>query len=183
MVSPIGGLRRGLVMESSEWLRRGALAATALALLAGVAWALRRRQPALLFGLVWYGVALAPMSGLVRIGAQGWADRYTYLPLVGPTLAVVWIVADQIERLPARSRPPARLAATASRRAPTSSAHSSSRRMTSERGRYSANSSADHLRRMRPRVKTGCFQTCSTSKPSSQPRRAAPRQMEGGKAP
>jgi tetratricopeptide (TPR) repeat protein len=55
--------------------------ATALALL------LRRRAPALAFGWGWYLVVLAPVSGLLHVGVQARADRYTYLPLVGVFLA------------------------------------------------------------------------------------------------
>jgi hypothetical protein len=75
--------------------------AGAAALLAGVtaaAWALRRRQPALLTGWLWYLAALLPVSGLIPIGGQGMADRYTYLPALGITVAAVWVVGDLVER-------------------------------------------------------------------------------------
>ncbi|HWR97570.1 MAG TPA: tetratricopeptide repeat protein, partial [Candidatus Methanoperedens sp.] len=70
------------------------LAATALrlALLVGAgaaAWAVRRR-PWLLCGWLWYLAALAPVIGLVQVGLQGMADRYTYLPSIGLALAVAW---------------------------------------------------------------------------------------------
>ena len=65
----------------------------ALALLAGVsaaAWRLRRRLPAVLVGWLWFLGTLVPVSGLVQVGWQGRADRYTYLPSVGLFVAVAW---------------------------------------------------------------------------------------------
>lgn len=52
--------------------------------------AVRRRLPYLTVGWLWYLVALLPISGIVPIGVQWMADRYTDLPLVGIYLAVVW---------------------------------------------------------------------------------------------
>lgn len=49
----------------------------------------RRRWPWLLFGWLWFGIVLLPMSGLVQIGSHARADRFTYLPMVGIFLAVV----------------------------------------------------------------------------------------------
>ncbi len=51
---------------------------------------LGHRFPWLVSGWVWYLVALAPVSGIVPVGSQIMADRYTYLPLVGPVAAAVW---------------------------------------------------------------------------------------------
>jgi tetratricopeptide (TPR) repeat protein len=41
-------------------------------------------------GWGWYVVALLPVLGIVQVGGQGLADRYTYLPLTGIFLAAVW---------------------------------------------------------------------------------------------
>jgi len=64
------------------------------ALLLGSATALavytRRRRPWLLAGWFWYLATLAPVVGLVQVGAQGMADRYTYVPLLGPFVALAW---------------------------------------------------------------------------------------------
>jgi hypothetical protein len=62
------------------------------ALTAG-AWALRRSQPFLLAGWLWYLGMLAPLSGIVSPGRAEYADRYTYLPQVGLCLAGVWAAA------------------------------------------------------------------------------------------
>ncbi|HVS64284.1 MAG TPA: tetratricopeptide repeat protein [Thermoanaerobaculia bacterium] len=64
-----------------------------LAFLLGVSivvWRLRRELPALLVGWAWYLVSLIPVVGLVQVGLQARADRYTYLPQVGVLIALVW---------------------------------------------------------------------------------------------
>jgi tetratricopeptide (TPR) repeat protein len=59
---------------------------------AGVA--LRKRAPYVLAGWLWYLGALVPVIGLVQVGWQAYADRYSYLPQVGILIAVCWGVAD-----------------------------------------------------------------------------------------
>ena len=49
-----------------------------------------RKQPALLMGWFWFLGTLVPVIGLVQVGGQAMADRYTYLPSLGIFLAVVW---------------------------------------------------------------------------------------------
>lgn len=73
-----------------------AVAASAVLLL-GItlaAWRERRRFPYLLAGWLWYLVALLPVSGLLQVGVFSMADRFTYLPLIGPVVAIVWLVTD-----------------------------------------------------------------------------------------
>lgn len=67
-------------------------AALALLAISGAAWRLRRRRPWLLVGWLWYLGMLVPVLGLVQVGMQARADRYTYLPLVGVAIAVAWQV-------------------------------------------------------------------------------------------
>ena len=86
-------------------LLRVALSLVALALLTGAAFWLRRRCPSLLVGWLWYVIALLPVLGLVQVGTQAMADRYTYVPLVGIFLAAVWGTAELGARL--RIPPPA----------------------------------------------------------------------------
>ena len=50
----------------------------------------RRRHPYVLVGWLWYLGTLVPVIGLVQVGSQAMADRYTYLPQIGICLAVVW---------------------------------------------------------------------------------------------
>jgi protein O-mannosyl-transferase len=61
-----------------------------LAVLTGAAIALRRRSPYFLMGWLWYLGMLAPVIGLIRIGSQARADRYTYLPQIGLYIALAW---------------------------------------------------------------------------------------------
>ncbi|MGP8201202.1 MAG: tetratricopeptide repeat protein [Limisphaerales bacterium] len=71
-----------------------ALAGTLLAGLSVVVWQERRRQPWLLTGWVWYLVMLLPVLGIIQVGAQAHADRYTYLPQIGIYMAVTWLAAE-----------------------------------------------------------------------------------------
>jgi tetratricopeptide (TPR) repeat protein len=89
-------------------LSRGVIAgAVALLLTVTVlAVALARRRPYLLVGWFWYLGTLLPVIGLVQIGRQAMADRYTYIPLIGIFLACVWGISD-------RATAPARTSRTA----------------------------------------------------------------------
>ncbi|HEY6000858.1 MAG TPA: hypothetical protein VI078_16345, partial [bacterium] len=69
-------------------------ALAALAAIGTAAALLRRRAPYLLAGCGWYLVALLPVLGLVQVGGQAMADRYTYLPSVGLCIAAAWTLAD-----------------------------------------------------------------------------------------
>jgi tetratricopeptide (TPR) repeat protein len=55
---------------------------------------LRRKRPYLFVGWFWYLVMLLPAIGIVQVGYQGHADRYTYLPLIGLFIAATWAIAD-----------------------------------------------------------------------------------------
>jgi cytochrome c-type biogenesis protein CcmH/NrfG len=67
----------------------GLLAAVSLA-----AVKLSARRPWLATGWFWYLGTMVPVIGVVRIGIHAHADRYTYLPLIGAAIIVVWGVAD-----------------------------------------------------------------------------------------
>ncbi len=56
----------------------------------------RKRRPYFLVGWLWYLGMLVPVLGLVQAGRQSMADRYTYLPLVGLSIALTWAVADAV---------------------------------------------------------------------------------------
>jgi hypothetical protein len=53
-----------------------------------------RRRPYLLFGWLWFLIALAPTVGLVQVGWQSMADRYTYLPSIGLAVLLVWAASE-----------------------------------------------------------------------------------------
>lgn len=50
----------------------------------------RKRRPYLLAGWLWYVGMLVPVIGLVQVGAQAMADRYTYVPLLGIFIIIAW---------------------------------------------------------------------------------------------
>ena len=53
-----------------------------------------RRRPYVAVGWFWYLGTLVPVIGLVQVGGQAVADRYSYVPLVGVFIAIVWCAAD-----------------------------------------------------------------------------------------
>jgi protein O-mannosyl-transferase len=69
-------------------------AATFLIAVTGVAVWLWRSRPYLTVGWFWYFGTLVPVIGLIQVGSQSIADRYTYLPLVGIFILAVWGSAD-----------------------------------------------------------------------------------------
>ena len=66
----------------------GLVVVTVLALREG------RERPYLAVGWFWYVGMLVPVIGLVQVGIQGHADRYTYLPVIGLLVAAVWGLSD-----------------------------------------------------------------------------------------
>lgn len=81
-------------------LWQAVLAAAALTALSAVALRARRRAPYLAVGWFWYLGTLLPVIGLIQVGAQARADRYTYVPSIGLTIALVWGAADLLRRWP-----------------------------------------------------------------------------------
>ena len=78
-------------------------AAGAALLLAGVSAAVvawRRKYPYLLVGWLWYLGMLVPVIGLVQVGQQAMADRYTYLPEIGLVIALAWGAKRLLESWP-----------------------------------------------------------------------------------
>lgn len=59
-----------------------------------------RRHPYLLVGWLWYLGTLTPVIGIIQVGLQSMADRYTYIPLVGLFIVVAWGAVDLAERWP-----------------------------------------------------------------------------------
>jgi hypothetical protein len=66
--------------------------------------ALALRAPYLPFGWLWFLGTLVPVIGLVQVGEQSLADRYTYIPLVGLFVMFAWGLGDLGERWPALRR-------------------------------------------------------------------------------
>ena len=74
----------------------GEVVVSAIVLIAITAIVIRfaKRFPYLLVGWLWYLGTLVPVIGIVQVGGQAMADRYTYIPSIGITVAVVWLIAD-----------------------------------------------------------------------------------------
>jgi tetratricopeptide (TPR) repeat protein len=53
-----------------------------------------RKRPYFLAGWFWFLGMLVPVVGIIQVGIQSMADRYTYLPMIGLFVALVWGVAD-----------------------------------------------------------------------------------------
>ncbi|MBX9788262.1 MAG: hypothetical protein K2Y37_05060 [Pirellulales bacterium] len=78
-------------LEGQGWAAPGVVVSiavvVAVTVLALLCW---RRWPWLFTGWLWYLVTLVPVIGIVQVGRQGRADRYTYIPLVGIFIALAW---------------------------------------------------------------------------------------------
>jgi Flp pilus assembly protein TadD len=73
---------------------QGLLAALILAGVSYLFLSRRRDYPYLAVGWLWYAGTLVPVIGLVQVGIQALADRYTYVPLIGLFVIVAWGLAD-----------------------------------------------------------------------------------------
>jgi tetratricopeptide (TPR) repeat protein len=69
-------------------------AAGLLIIITVIVFALRRKQPYLVTGWFWYLVMLLPVIGVIQVGVQARADRYTYLPQIGLYVTMTWASAD-----------------------------------------------------------------------------------------
>ncbi len=76
------------------------IAGAALILVAVSLLALRGRRPWFAAGWLWYLVTLLPVIGLVQVGEQALADRYTYLPLIGIFIMIAWGLDEPAWRVP-----------------------------------------------------------------------------------
>ena len=61
-----------------------------LFLLSLAIWRTKKTKPYLLFGWLWYLGTLVPVIGIIQVGAQAMADRYTYIPSIGIFTAASW---------------------------------------------------------------------------------------------
>jgi hypothetical protein len=89
----------GTPWRSWQWIGAGVLL---LAISAGVLRA--RSRPCLAAGWFSYLVMLTPVVGIVQVGSQGIADRYTYLPLLGVTAPLVFEIGERLRRGSAGAR-------------------------------------------------------------------------------
>ena len=57
-----------------------------------------RKRPYLLVGWGWFLLTLLPVSGLVQVGSQAYADRYTYVPFFGLFIMLAWSLKELVDR-------------------------------------------------------------------------------------
>ena len=84
------------------------LSIAALALITFACWHFRKDKPYCLVGWLWFLGTFVPVIGFVQVGEQFMAERYTYLPLIGIFIAVVWLIGEAVAKSPRlRGRNPA----------------------------------------------------------------------------
>src|SRR5690606_21165783 len=71
-----------------------------IAVITVLAWLGRRSRPYVLVGWLWFLGTLVPVIGLVQVGSQAMADRYTYIPLIGLFVVIAWIGYDLAQARP-----------------------------------------------------------------------------------
>ncbi|MBX7137312.1 MAG: tetratricopeptide repeat protein [Oligoflexia bacterium] len=71
-----------------------------LAAVSAVLYALRARFPALLMGWLWFIITLLPVIGIMQVGGQAFADRWTYLPHIGLIWALTFVAGKLAARRP-----------------------------------------------------------------------------------
>jgi len=78
--------------SESDWV----VIASALAIAAVSAWVIRERvrRPYLMVGWLFYLATLLPVIGIVQVGLQSRADRYTYIPQIGLAIMLAWGAAE-----------------------------------------------------------------------------------------
>ena len=83
-----------------------AFASGVLIAITWIVFRLRKARPYLLVGWLWYLIMLLPVIGILEVGLQGHADRYTYLPHVGLYLMLTWTIAEVLRTPNAERRTP-----------------------------------------------------------------------------
>ncbi len=94
----------GMDPRTDLWIPAGA-ALLLLASLSTLAWRLRRRAPYLLIGWLWYLGTAVPVIGIIQVGQQAHADRYTYVPLLGLAMAAAFGLRDLVRHRPGLRNP------------------------------------------------------------------------------
>ena len=96
MVWPVGLAVFYPLKHIPLWQSLSAFLVLAFITVAAVFWVRRRRYFAI--GWLWYIGTLVPVIGLVQVGSQCLADRYTYIPLTGLFMIAAWAVGDFCRR-------------------------------------------------------------------------------------
>jgi tetratricopeptide (TPR) repeat protein len=86
------------VMDTSLWLAIVSL--VLLVILTVIFLYFCRTRKYLPVGWLWYLGTLVPVIGIVQVGRQAMADRYTYIPLTGLFIIIVWGVCELLKSMP-----------------------------------------------------------------------------------
>ncbi len=81
-----------------------AVSAIVLTVISAAAILMLRKRPYFIVGWLWFVGTLVPVVGFVQVGDQSMADRYTYIPLIGFFIVIVWLFADTVGRWPKKSK-------------------------------------------------------------------------------
>jgi tetratricopeptide (TPR) repeat protein len=76
------------------------LSLLALSIVTAVCWRFKEKRPYCLFGWLWFLGTLVPVIGIVQVGDQALAERYTYVSFIGLFIAIVWLVGDAVANSP-----------------------------------------------------------------------------------
>ena len=76
------------------------LSAILLATVSGIAIYTIKKKPYIAVGWFWYLGTMIPVIGIVQVGVQSMADRYTYIPLIGLFIILAWSLFDALEKIP-----------------------------------------------------------------------------------
>ena len=71
-----------------------------LASISGTAIYTIKKRPYIAVGWFWYLGTMVPVIGIVQVGVQSMADRYTYISLIGLFIILVWFLSDVLEEIP-----------------------------------------------------------------------------------
>ena len=110
------------------WPAWAVAGATALIIMVFVlAWWQRGARPWIAFGWLWFLTSLLPVIGLIQVGAQAMADRYTYIPLLGIFTIIAWFLPVTADACPAvaSERRQVRMRTGSATSLPDANAHSS----------------------------------------------------------
>jgi tetratricopeptide (TPR) repeat protein len=84
--------------ETTLTIAQAVLSFLALLIVAVIFFLYRAKYPFLLVGWLWFLGVLIPMIGIVQVGGQGHADRYTYLAQIGLYLLLTWSALELLAR-------------------------------------------------------------------------------------
>ena len=89
-----------LLYSLPDHISASELAVTALVLITITVVAFRsaKARPYLLVGWLWYLGTLVPVSGVMQVGVQAMADRYTYVPMIGIAIMLAWLPSQSLMR-------------------------------------------------------------------------------------